>query len=171
MNYKDIEGYEGAYSVCDDGRVWSVKSQKFLKQTKQNKGYLYVSLCKDGVPMKRTVHRLVASAFITGSGIVNHKDGNKENNNLSNLEVVNYSENNKHAYDTGLKKAAENTKAGKGNLNYKGEIVAINIETGESISMHGAKDIKSKGFRTQSVYACISGKLKTHKGHTFKRIK
>lgn len=62
-------------------------------------------LCKDGENKTCKVHRLVAKAFVPNPDnkkCVNHIDGNKENNEVSNLEWVTKGENNKHAFDTGL---------------------------------------------------------------------
>ena len=74
---------------------------KLLKQGKSKSGYLIVSFCVDGVKSNHTVHRLVARAFIENElnkPQVNHKDGNKHNNNIDNLEWVTVSENGLHAY-------------------------------------------------------------------------
>lgn len=74
--------------------------------TKSN-GYLSVSLHINGKQVSRYVHRLVAEAWlgeIPPKMTVNHKDGNKSNNNLSNLEIMSQSDNNKHSFLTGLKK-------------------------------------------------------------------
>ena len=77
---------------------------KILKQREQNQGYMLVWLSKQGKTRKAyTVHRLVAETFISNPlclGFVNHKDGNKKNNNAVNLEWCTKSQNSKHAYST-----------------------------------------------------------------------
>lgn len=92
--WKDIDGYEGLYQVSNLGNVRSLNWRKrgiarnlYLK--KQNRGYLHVELAKDGKRKAFTVHRLVANAFLenpNGHPIINHKDENKQNNNVENLE-------------------------------------------------------------------------------------
>jgi hypothetical protein len=62
--WRSIEGYEGHYEVSDRGQVRSIKSSKVLKQATAGRGYPSVTLCKDGVPVTRYVHHLVAAAFI-----------------------------------------------------------------------------------------------------------
>ena len=93
---KDIIGYENLYAVTEDGRVWSYRSQKFLKLTLNKDGYLYVSLSKNGMKTARRVHRLVAEAFIPnpeGKPEVNHKNEDKTKNCVDNLEWVTRKEN------------------------------------------------------------------------------
>ena len=103
---KDIKGYEGLYAITDKGQVYSYKKQKFLSPAKCGKGYLKVMLCRGKEDHKNLmIHRLVAEAFLPnpeGKLTVNHKDGNKLNNDVSNLEWNTYSENLKHAYSHGL---------------------------------------------------------------------
>lgn len=86
--------------------VFSNKSGKFLSTPEDNSGYKRVNLYVDGVVVKKLVHRLVAEAFIpkiSGLDYVNHKDGDKMNNVVSNLEWCTSSFNQHHAYDNGLK--------------------------------------------------------------------
>lgn len=88
----------GRYTVDEDGNVFSVRYGRLLKPYMSNSGYYMVTL--DGKNVY--VHRLVAKAFVPNPNCklcVNHKDGNKLNNNVSNLEWVTYSENLQHAYD------------------------------------------------------------------------
>ena len=105
--WREIENYEN-YLVSDRGRVYSYYTKKFLKPRKNTDGYFQVVLCKNGIKKSHTIHRLVALAFIPnmfGKRTVNHMDGVKTNNFVSNLEWATYSENNQHAYDNGLQKA------------------------------------------------------------------
>lgn len=86
---KDIKGYEELYGITSCGKVWSYKRQKFLKPRSNGKGYLQVNLCKNGMVKSYKVHRLVAEAYIPNPENlpqINHKDENKENNCLQNLE-------------------------------------------------------------------------------------
>lgn len=92
--WKEIDGYEGRYEVSNYGNVRSLNFRqtgmvKNLKPQPDKKGYLTVGLCKDGGMKWGKIHRLVASAFIPNPDNkpqVNHKDGNKANNCVNNLE-------------------------------------------------------------------------------------
>ena len=86
---KDIIGYEGLYAITSCGKVWSYKNKKFLKPQRKENGYLQVSLRKDGKQNSYLIHRLVAEAYLLNPNnlpCVNHKDENRENNALQNLE-------------------------------------------------------------------------------------
>lgn len=97
--WKDIKGYEGLYQVSNFGRIKSLERkridrnqilpEKILSIRKKENGYLTVSLNKNTKDKKHLVHRLVAQAFIPNidnKPCINHKDENKTNNNVDNLE-------------------------------------------------------------------------------------
>lgn len=107
----DIPGYEGLYKVSTHGNIKSLprngttKTPRvlLLKTTQNNRKE--VGLNKNNIKTSHLVHRLVAKTFIpnpTNKPCINHKDGNPQNNNLSNLEWCTYSENMSHAFRTGL---------------------------------------------------------------------
>ena len=116
--WKDIQGYEGLYQVSNQGRVRSLDrtvkrrnqpdlpvAGKVLSPRIGKNGYSYVILSKEAKGKTANIHRLVAEAFLDkpeGCNVVNHIDGNKENNACNNLEWCDSSKNNKHAFDTGL---------------------------------------------------------------------
>lgn len=86
---KDIKNYEGHYAVTEDGQVWSYKSKKFITLHDNGRGYLMADLCKNGVRKHYYIHRLVAEAYIDNPNKlpqVNHKDEDKTNNSVTNLE-------------------------------------------------------------------------------------
>jgi hypothetical protein len=102
--YKKICGYEN-YEVSNQGNIKNIKTGKILKPQLSSSGYYNITLSQDGIRETPTVHSLVAMHFIeTKNQTVNHKDGNKLNNSIDNLEYVTYSENTKHAHDTKLMK-------------------------------------------------------------------
>jgi|SaaInlStandDraft_6_1057023.scaffolds.fasta_scaffold131786_1 hypothetical protein len=106
----DIVGYENQYAITDNGQIWSYKTNKFLKPTLSTSGYPAVNLHKDGTRQKGSIHRLVAQAYINNPESkleVNHIDGDKLNNAISNLEWCTRKENVSHAHKMGL----YNTKA------------------------------------------------------------
>lgn len=97
MNTKQISAFDG-YSVTDDGRVFSYKSNKWLVPRDNGTGYLYVGL-KTDKQYNCYIHRLVAEAFIPNPDnlpCVNHKDENKHNNTVDNLEWCSYEYNNNY---------------------------------------------------------------------------
>ena len=103
---KHLEKFDNQYSVTDNGIVYSLKgNKKELKGKVTNAGYREVILSHKGNKKYILVHRLVAETFIENSKnlrTVNHKDGNKLNNNIDNLEWMSDSENLKHARNNGL---------------------------------------------------------------------
>lgn len=117
--WRDIEGFEG-YQVSDHGRVMSLErprirmgkrhgtiGERVLKGTVNSVGYIVVNLRINGRTQMKTVHSLVAEAFIPNpekKSTVNHIDGVKTHNHVDNLEWSTYSENNQHAWDIGLKR-------------------------------------------------------------------
>lgn len=109
-NFKPIENYEDLYLVNKDGQIYSKKRNKLLSPGKSTNGYLYVVLCKNGEKKNFKVHRLVAMTFLDNPNNlpqINHIDGNKSNNHISNLEWCTASQNLKHAFYNGL---CENTR-------------------------------------------------------------
>lgn len=139
--WKDIKGYEGIYQISNLGNVKSLdrkiksallnnniisKKGKKLKNQKNKYGYIYVYLSKNNKRKYKCIHRLVAEAFIPNpenKPQVNHKDGNKANNRVDNLEWCTASENELHAYIF-LNKPRKNGSKGKyGKENAKSKIV------------------------------------------------
>ena len=123
--WKDIKGYENLYQVSNYGNVRSIKYIKYLIKDerkwkkywientkieykllslgKNGSGYITVSLRKNNKSCTYYVHRLLCSEFIPNpenKRTVNHKDGNKHNNNLYNLEWANQKENISHYWNT-----------------------------------------------------------------------
>jgi hypothetical protein len=100
-NWKDIEGYEGLYAINDQGIVKNCITDKFLKQTEKDHGYRTVSLIKEKKCRQFLVHRLVAIAFLENPNnfpCVNHKDEDKTNNHVDNLEWCTYQYNNTYNF-------------------------------------------------------------------------
>lgn len=106
-NLWEIQGFEDCfgYLISETGLVYSKKTEKFLAVLTNKKGYQYTILNVCGKRKHVFVHRLVW-AYHNGKFPeklqINHKDGDKKNNDISNLEVVTGSENMLHSYRTGL---------------------------------------------------------------------
>ena len=106
--WRDVIGYEGFYKVSNYGRVKSVRfgKENILNACVSQKGYLRVNLSKIGSGKCLEVHQLVALAFLEkpdGDFEIDHRDGNKLNNHVSNLEWVTHGENLRRAYERGLR--------------------------------------------------------------------
>ena len=117
--WNDIKGYEGVYLVSNTGKVKSlprkvmfgeqarIVEERILQENNNGRGYVYVSLSYKNIKTREYIHRLVAKEFLPNKWNkreVNHKNGIKNDNNVSNLEWVSASENKEHAYLTGLTK-------------------------------------------------------------------
>ena len=101
---KNIEEFPG-YRVTRDGRVWSDSYGDFIKGQVDSGGRIRVSLSKDGKKYKRPVSRLVAETYVEkeqGKTLVDHIDGNRNNNNASNLRWVTDEENQQHRDSQGI---------------------------------------------------------------------
>ena len=149
--WKDIKGYEGLYQVSNLGQIKSLnylrtKKQKILKLHSDKDGYLILGLRKEGKTKCVKVHRLVCETFISNPkkyGYVNHKDENKQNNNVKNLEWCSMRYNN--YYGTHLTK-----------IRKKVICVELNQEY-ESIT----KASQILKINKSDICACCKGKLKT----------
>jgi hypothetical protein len=105
MKLRVLDLFSG-YTIREDGQVQS-RFGRVIKQQFDGPGYARVELWRDGEGRKYLVHRLVAQAFIPnpdGKPQVNHIDGDKQNNALTNLEWATQSENQLHAYRAGLQR-------------------------------------------------------------------
>lgn len=167
--YRTIESHPN-YQITSTGRVINSRNkEKVLDKSKD--GYLKVNLYHYGVGKSKRVHRLVAEAFIPNpenKPDVNHKDGNKHNNSVDNLEWMTRSENMKHAYQIGLAKphpsygmlGRKNPNAGR-----KGRRVRI-VETGEEFD--SVKDCAlAIGGSDRAICECLNGHQHTHRSYHF----
>lgn len=109
--WKDVLGYEGRYEISNLGQVRRKETGCILRQSTHYKGHKYIQFKVSRIKRKYFVHRLVAIAFIplvVGKDIVNHIDGNKQNNCYLNLEWATVKENTQHYY-TSVKALKERT--------------------------------------------------------------
>lgn len=153
--YKKIKEFEG-YLVDESGNIYSEKTNKILVGNK-NTPYHLITISSNGKQYMRKAHRLVAEAFIPNPNnypMINHKDGNKRNNNVSNLEWCTAKQNSIHSFANGLQKpryGSENPmfgKFGKNNAKSKSVLMIKNeMITNEFESIELAvKHLKSIGF-------------------------
>ena len=143
------------YEISDEGKIRNIRTGRMLKQFIGKDGYVRTQIGGK----TRTVHRLVALAFIPevdGKVFVNHKDGNKQNNNATNLEWCTRSENMTHAYQYNLKSSV-GTKNGRNKLSY--EDVSFILENYvPRDKQFGAKALAEQfGVAHQTICAVVSG--------------
>lgn len=159
--WRNIRGYEGRYQVSSDGRVRN-SSGRVLKPIHKTLRYHSVRLYHGGRNEfeDRLIHRLVAETFlgIVGDGYeVNHKDGNRYNNDISNLEWVTHRENMAHAVGHGLVSTEKAKKA------HRKPVSCSNGKTYPSVRT-AADDL---GILPSCISAVLHGRYKTSGGYKF----
>ena len=179
--FKEIEGYEGLYAVSNYGHIKSLprkifnhkgfwnREERIIKPEKDSKGYLRVSFCVNGKSHTFKVHRLVAQAFIPNPECkpqVNHIDGNKQNNNVENLEWCTNQENQIHAVKTGLYHKNYTPSNSR-------KILQINKDTDEVIAKYPSINAALRHFnlsvtKRANIVECCRGKQKTGYGYKWK---
>lgn len=159
----NIPNYEGIYMASSLGRIMSLLSgkQKILKTRLKDNGYEIVNLWKDKKPKTHHVHRLVASSFfgeIKNGLTINHKDFNKTNNKIDNLEVVTMKENTVHA----VKAKRRNESYKKGSNNGRSKLTEKDIERIRSLEVVGLQIAKMYNVSPTVVYSILKRKSWKH---------
>ena len=155
--WREIEGFPN-HQVSNLGNVRNWKSGIVLSTAPSGWGYCHVMLWKDGKAHTKYNHVMAAKAFVEGyhDGLeANHKDGDKSNNNVENLEWVTKGQNNQHALDSGLR----NSRGTKVQIIETGEIFPTVKECAEHID----------GLPT-GISAVLNGRFPHYKGYTFRYV-
>jgi len=164
-------GYEGYYEVTDCGKVISLKrtttNGKTLAQGSNGAGYKTVTLSKNGNSQTHLVHRLVVMSLVgqppAGKTDVNHKDGNKHNNHIENLEWVSRQENIQHSVDNGLQ-----PKNKVGHEDCQSKFFWAIFPDGCCGIFKGLADFSRKyGISRRAIIRVINGEQKSYKGFIF----
>ena len=171
--WKDCKGYEGLYQVSNLGRVWSVRSQRYLCGCPDRDGYISFTLtAKNGKAKRERLRRLVALVFIDNPNnypVVNHLNGIKSDCRVENLEWTDVKSNTKHAYDNDLghmkdiqKMITERARK----VNMKTYLVYLNDDfIGEFRGAIAAATATSVSEKT--VRLCVKEGRKTRTGYSF----
>lgn len=174
---KNIDRYNGKYKISNRGRVYSVKSNIYLKIAKDYHGYLFVNLCNNGKQKYKRIHRLVAEAFIPNPynlPEVNHKDENKENNYVENLEWCDRKYNNNYGTrKERIQYTLDNMNWDKTNCLRKPKMVGKYTLDNQLIEIYkSTQEAERKtGFNHCNICRCCNGKLHTYKNYIWKYIK
>lgn len=185
--WKPIPGYEGYYEASSEGRIRSVDrlqvthtgKHRFIRgkvlKLNHSQEYLSVELNADGKHKSYSVHRLIAAAFLPNpenKPTVNHIDGNKLNNCVANLEWATWSENNLHAFRTGLNNTDPNKSGATKRSNEVTSRPVYCIET-DTVYVSRSECARQLGIHSSAIVDSIQGhrKIKSKgKQYTFKDI-
>lgn len=177
--WKQVKGYEGLYEISSEGRVKSLEheimdsigrkhhyNEKIVKVgIKKSTGYPFVNLSKNGVAKFYNIHTLIADAFIPNPDnlpCINHKDEDRKNSVLSNLERCTYSYNN--TYGSAIGKRLKTLRKG---LEGKHKPIYQFTKRGELVATYtiGVSQLKERlGY---DISQCLTGKSKTAHGYIF----
>lgn len=163
MNWQPVKGFENYYLVSTGGQIWSLHRHRALKPKIDKYGYEVVSLSLNGVLHHRTVHRLVAQAFIPNSlnlPTVNHINENKTDNRVVNLEWASVRDNDNHG--------TRNQRMSDSKCNNPVEQV---FPDGTTIVYKGAKDASRKtSINRCQIAKCCKNLAKTAGGYKWRYV-
>lgn len=167
IEWRDTYIYGEQYEVSNTGIVRNKVTGHIISQQEDKKGYLRVRLSLHDKKATAKVHRLVATAFIPnpeGKPQVNHKDTDKHNNRVGNLEWATNSENQIHAYKTGL-----NYVTGRAGRKKK-PVCKLNLNTGEVIGTYKslADAGRENGLHDTNIHKVLTGERKSCGGFGWK---
>jgi hypothetical protein len=166
--WKEIPSTNGEYKISNYGKVMTTKTGRILTPAIDACGYERVCLFKMDRRRRYKGHRLVAITFIPNPDNkeqVNHKDGNKRNNSVDNLEWVTHKENMHHAKVTGLREGHQRFCESQ-----KKRVIATHIESGKEIVFDSILAAK-RALGTNHIQEVLKGLRYEAKGYTFRYAK
>lgn len=166
MEWKIIEGCNELYEVSDEGQIRNRKRNHILKQKMNDFGYMVLSLVTENGKKTFFVHRLVADAFLTrpdGKTQINHKDQNKTNNCVGNLEWVTARENSN--YGDRIERIQDKR---KNNPRFHRPIVCV--ETGIVYHNPNRASEEIDPINKAVLYRCLNGQGETYAGYHWRYI-
>jgi len=167
-SWKQIPEHEH-YVMSIEGDLFSLRSNRILKRVINSHGYYYISTKVNGKRKNYLTHRIIMMLYgppkPEGKNFINHIDGNKKNNNLSNLEWCNHSENMHHSVNV-LKNPKPPSHLGRvGALSKLSKpIIATNLTTGEKLFFESIRRADAIGYRISGVRNSMVGKTNKYKG-------
>lgn len=176
--WRDIKGFEGSYQISNLGRVKSLARrgnwrEKILIANINIYGYLVVGLCKKGKQKRKSIHRLLAEAFIDNPQnlpTVDHINRNRLDNRIQNLRWASYRTQalNRDRVDNMAKNLGDYITKGEGNPKSK-PVLQYDLEGNLIAEFSGVRDAERKtGVKCQNIYSCCKNKSKTVNGYIWK---
>lgn len=172
-NWKEVPGFNGRYRVSDGGKIQNTETGKCLKPIKQGNGYYHVTLYGPSGAKQFRLHRIVAEAFCDkkpGCDVVNHIDNDPGNNAAENLEFVTQKQNIWHSVLQGRKADAINKAHEAARKATSKTVEGTETATGERKVYCPISAVSVDGFDHSCVSKCCLGKLRQHKGHTWRYV-
>lgn len=160
-----VQGFEGLYLISNLGDVWSVRKKQKLKHGINGGGYKFVVLYNHGKTKIIRIHRMLAEYFVPNPNnlpCVNHKDENKLNNSLDNLEWCTYKYN--ITYGTALSRR-QKTKNERKVHGAEKPIIQYDLNMN---FIQEYNSLKSCGYPSSSISNALSGRRKTAYGYIWK---
>ena len=158
-SWKNVPGLEKEYSISSYGRIKSIKRNKIKHQHLNADGYLIVTLCRNGKYIYKATHRIVAEAFIPHTDKqteVDHIDGDRTNNIVSNLRWVTHKQNMNNPRTTiNLKNRKGPMKGRFGKLHPKSKQIYSLDEYGNITIFESLRDAQRKGFNFRRIHECL----------------
>ena len=162
---KDIPNFEGLYAATEDGQIWSYRKKKFLKSS--GTGYQVITLNDaTGKGKQYLLHRIIATVFLPNPDNlpeVNHKDEDKTNNAVSNLEWCT------HSYNMDYGNTKQKQKEAMQRINKKNRKPVYCVELNRTFS-HRLEAFEELGVHPQSIFNCCKGNAKTAGGYHWRYV-